>query len=287
MGGAVVAFSVWQEKLERVRAALDATGGLVVAFSGGVDSSLLAAVARERLGERALAVTALSPTYPAHEQAEAADLAKRIGIRHRTVESNELVIPGYAQNPVNRCYFCKSELFHLLRSIADAEGLRFIADGTNADDVSDHRPGRQAAVEQGVISPLLEAGMTKDDIREASRSLGLRTADKPAYACLASRFPYGTPITEAGLLAVDRVEQVLRNLGFSQVRVRHHGDVARIEVLPSEVQRLVDPSIRQTVQNAAREAGFRYAVADLQGYRTGSLNEGIPAIAKKNEKTCC
>lgn len=278
---------MWQEKLNRVRAILDGTSGVVVAFSGGVDSTLLAAVSHERLGDRALAVTALSPTYPAHEQAEAAELAKKIGIRHRMVESNELEIPGYAQNPVNRCYHCKSELFRVLRGIADVEGLRFVADGTNADDIGDYRPGRRAASEQGVISPLLEAGMTKEDIRAASRLLGLPTADKPAYACLASRFPYGTPITESGLAAVDRVEEALRALGFSQVRARCHGDVARIEVLPSELERLAMPSVREAVLTVAREAGFRYAAADLQGYRTGSMNEGVVSGAtKKNEKSC-
>jgi uncharacterized protein len=241
-----------------------------------VDSTLLAALAFQELGSRAMAVTALSPTYPAHEQAEAAQLAQRIGIRYETVVSNELEIPGFAANPANRCYFCKSVLFSTLRKIADANGIKFVADGTNADDSGDYRPGRQAACEGGVISPLLEAGMTKEEIRQASRDLGLPTAEKPAYACLASRFPYGTAITENMLRAVDLVEETMRAMGFGQVRVRVHGDVARIEVEPGAVGRLAEPAVRSRVVEAARSAGFRYVAADLQGYRTGSMNEVLP-----------
>lgn len=260
-------------KKGKLAAIVKKTGGLVVAFSGGLDSTLLAAVARCELGDMAIAVTALSPTYPAHEQSEAQELARIIGIRHELIVSNELEIAGFADNPRERCYFCKGELFSILKGVAKNHGLKYVADGTNVDDLSDHRPGRRAAKEHGVISPLLEAGMTKEDIRQVSREMGLPTSEKPAFACLASRFPYGTKITGEKLKAVDEVEAAVRKLGFAQVRVRHHGDTARIEVEPRHIKRLAEDDVRKEVVAAAKKAGFVYVAVDLEGYRTGSMNE--------------
>lgn len=262
-------------KLKKLRRLIRETGGMAIAFSGGLDSTFLAAVAVQELGDRALAMTALSPTYPAAEQEEAKRFAVELGIKHVIVESNELKIPGFAGNPVNRCYYCKRELFKILKDVAGQHGLRAVADGTNADDMSDYRPGRRAAREGGVMSPLLDAGLGKKDIRQLSRAMGLPTAEKPSFACLASRFPYGSRITAKKLLAVDQVEQAVRRLGFRQVRVRHHGEVARIEVEIDELERLCRSPNRQKVLQAAKEAGFLYVTVDLAGYRTGSMNEGL------------
>jgi len=263
------------DKEERLIGMLKEAGELAVAFSGGVDSSYLVSIARRVLGDRSIAVTALSPTYPDHVKADAEAVAKLVGIRHILVESNELAIPGFAANPADRCYFCKRELFGEIAKAVNSLGFTRIADGSNCDDRGDYRPGMRAVCELGVWSPLMDVGMTKEDIRECSRNAGLPTADKPAFACLASRFPYGTEITEEKLKAVDKMEVFLREHGFRVVRVRHHGEVARIEVGEDEIGRMCDAAIRAEVMAKAKECGFLYAAIDLKGYRTGSMNEGL------------
>jgi len=267
--------------MQKLRRMLKNTGGMAIAFSGGVDSTFLAAVAKEVLGDRVLLVTALSPTYPAREQKSAERLASRLGIRQEIVVSNELKIPGFAGNPVNRCYYCKRELFRIVSDVAGRHGLTVVADGSNSDDLNDFRPGRKALKELKVISPLLDAGLGKKEIRNLSRQMGLPTADKPSLACLASRFPYGSRITEKKLCAVDVVENMLRGQGFRQVRVRHHGETARIEVEPVEIPRIVNPAIRRKLLKCAKKAGFSYVAVDLEGYRTGSMNE---TLGKKRGK---
>jgi uncharacterized protein len=268
-----------KEKEKKLLAILREIGSAVIAFSGGVDSTYLLAVAREALGEKALAVNALSPTYPAREHEEAKRLAASLGAELLEVESNELKIPGFAENPRHRCYFCKLELFRLCRKAADERGYSFVLDGTNADDLDDYRPGRKAAEELGVRSPLLEAGLTKAEIRELSRARRLPTWDKPALACLSSRFPYGTAITEDRIAQVAAAEEALLSLGFRQFRVRYHGEVARIELQPEELDLMLDPQLRRQVHEQVKAAGFTYVALDLLGYRTGSMNEA-PAMEK-------
>jgi uncharacterized protein len=261
-------------KWESLLSSLHALGSSVIAYSGGVDSTFLLYAALRALGERTLAVTATSPTYPKSERDEAERIAREWKASHRFVESNELEIPGFSENPPDRCYHCKKELFAILSGIARDEGYQAVCDGTNSDDTGDFRPGRRAAKELGVRSPLLENGISKEDIRALSRIFRIPTADKGAFACLSSRFPYGTAIDAEKLRRVEACEEILRGFGFRQFRVRVHEHVARIEVGQEEIPRLFEPQISEAVHGGFRENGFLYVAVDLKGYRTGSMNEG-------------
>ncbi|MET0399752.1 MAG: ATP-dependent sacrificial sulfur transferase LarE [Longimicrobiaceae bacterium] len=265
-----------QEKRERLRTILRECGSVAVGYSGGVDSVFLARVATDVLGrDNVLAVTGKSDSVPSWMEDTAREVAERFGIPWLEVPTDEVSDPRYAANPSNRCYFCKTELWGKLGEVARGRGLRVVLDGSNADDVGDHRPGAMAASENGVRSPLLEAGLTKDEIREWSRELGLPTWDQPAAPCLASRLPYGLAVTPGRLRQVERAESGLRALGFRDFRVRHHGDVARLEVAAAERARVAP--LRAEVARVVREAGFARALLDVQGYRRGALNEGLAA----------
>jgi len=266
---------ILDEKLERLCSILKEMGGVVVGYSGGCDSTFLAAAGREVLGDRMLCVLASSETYPGSEVEEALETAQRLGIAVMRIETDELRDEAFAANTPEHCYFCKRELFSRLVAIGKERGIAWVADGSNVDDLDDYRPGGRAAAEFGIRSPLREANLTKQEIRELSRRTGLPTWDKPAFACLASRIPYGTRIEPAILTRLDEAERFLKGLGFRQVRVRHHGTVARIEVEPDRIAQIASPEIRRQVADRFRDLGWLYTSVDLEGYRTGSMNAAL------------
>ncbi|WPX09906.1 ATP-dependent sacrificial sulfur transferase LarE [Anaerocellum danielii] len=262
-----------QEKYEKLKNYIKSLGSLAIAYSGGVDSTFLVKVAYDVLEDRVIAVTATSSTYPKRELNDAIKFIKQIGAKHIVIESEELEIEGFNKNPVDRCYYCKKELFEKIWKVAKAHGIEYVADGSNFDDLNDFRPGMKAACELNVVSPLKVAGLTKEDIRKLSKELGLPTWDKPAFACLSSRIPYGERITKEKLSMIEKAEEYLLGLGFKQVRVRYHQDkLARIEIGKDEMEKFLDIKLIESVRNKFKELGFLYITLDLEGYRTGSMN---------------
>jgi len=266
------------EKYEKLKEYIASFGSLAVAFSSGVDSTFLLYAAKEALGDNVIAITASSCSFPKRELNEAKEYCEKVGIRHFIVESEELNIEGFSHNPKNRCYLCKRELFEKIRNLADEQGIKEIAEGSNLDDNGDYRPGLKAVEELNIKSPLRHIGFTKQEIRDLSEQLNIPTWNKQSFACLSSRFPYVEEITEKKLNMVDKAEQLLLDMGFHQLRVRIHGDLARIELLPEEFSLLMEEKTRLTVYAKFKEYGFSYVSLDLKGYRTGSMNETLTDI---------
>jgi uncharacterized protein len=264
-------------KLDAARERIRALGSVLVAFSGGADSALVLALAQQAVGDRAAAGMGLSAAYPAEEVDAARAVAAQLRVRFVEVDTAQLDDPAFLRNDSQRCYHCRDELYTQMRALADAHGLVAVCDGSNADDMHDHRPGRRAAVEAGVISPLADAGITKAEVRDASQAMGLPTWDKPQQACLSSRIPRGTPITLVALRRVEKAERLLHAEGFRQVRVREHGECARIEVELADISRLLDDALRSRIVDGLRAAGYAFVSLDLEGFATGKLNRLIPA----------
>ena len=268
--------SILEEKYENLVSYLESLGSVAVAFSGGVDSTFLLAVSKKALGDKAIAVTAKSIAFPEREHQESEEFCKKQEIKQVIVTIDQMAVPGFKNNPPDRCYLCKKEIFESLKNAAKKEGISNVAEGSNTDDTGDYRPGMRAISELSVLSPLKEADLSKEDIRKLSKKLGLPTWNKPSYACLATRFVYGEEITDKKIAMVDKAEQLLIDLGFIGSRCRIHGNLARIEVRADDMDRFLDVSVRSKIADSLKEYGFNYVSLDLTGYRTGSMNEVLP-----------